>query len=324
MKKHKLIYVIAGKEISSVNSECEKLLEKLLEPHQRTTGLFNVDPARVPVSEVLDELRTAPFLTKERVVLIKNADDFVSRNRQLLERYFDNPCPTGILILAVKSWPGSTKLAKKLSKAGKLIKIAQVKQWQLPSHLIEYAGSAHGKSLARTAAELLIELTGDNLARLYGEIDKLALFVNTEKIITARHIELLIGHNRLFNVFAIIDAIVTGNISKALGRLRSMFAEDKSTEYTAIGAFAFHFRKVFRAKVLLGRGLNTSEVAIKLKIWSNKEAFFAQLQKMSLEQLGSILQRLAAIDYAIKTGQTKAEIAIEQLVLGLAGGRFVG
>jgi DNA polymerase III delta subunit len=38
-----------------------------------------------------------------------------------------------------------------------------------------------------------------------------------------------------------------------------------------------------------------------------------------LKQIGSILQQLAATDYAVKTGQAKAEVAAEQLVLRLAG-----
>ena len=88
-KKHEPIYVIVGKEKSLVDAECEKLLEELLEPQQRMTGLFNADPAQVSTSEVLDELRTLPFLTERRVVLVKNADKFVSENRELLEKYFD-------------------------------------------------------------------------------------------------------------------------------------------------------------------------------------------------------------------------------------------
>jgi len=36
-----------------------------------------------------------------------------------------------------------------------------------------------------------------------------------------------------------------------------------------------------------------------------------------LEQTGCQLQRLTEIDYAIKTGQTRAPVAIEHLVLGM-------
>ena len=72
------VYVIAGKEESLVNARCRELLDELLEPSQRTTGLFDAEAASVLISEVLDELRTTPFLTDKRVVLVKGADKFIS------------------------------------------------------------------------------------------------------------------------------------------------------------------------------------------------------------------------------------------------------
>ncbi len=312
--KAELIYVIAGKEESLVSAECDKLLERLIEPQQRMVTLFSADPKQISAVDVVDELRTLPFLAERRVVVVKGADKFISENRQLLENYFDNPCPTGVLILTVSSWPTGTKLAKKLPKVGKLISVAQPKPWQLPDRLINYASDAHNKKLALDAAELLVELTGDELGRLYSEVDKLALFANSEKTITPQHVEQLIGHNRIFSAFAVIDACLAGDSAQAVDRLRNMFAEDSSAEYTVVGAFAFHFRRLFNAKVLFDKGVQPAEVAARLRIWGNKEGFFAQLRRMSLQQIGDTLQQLAQIDYAIKTGQTKAQVAIERLV----------
>jgi DNA polymerase-3 subunit delta len=311
------IYVIAGKDESLVNAERRELVEGLLEPSQRVTGLFDADAASVSASEVLDELRTVPFLTDKRVVVIKGADDFVSENRQILEKYFDNPSPTGVLILTVKSWSAQTKLAKQLPTVGKLISVTQPKPSQLPQRLCQYANDAHGKKLSDDAAALLVELAGDDLGRLYSEVDKLATFVDKEKVITVKDVELLIGHNRLFNAFAVIDAIMAGDVVRAVERLRIMFAEDKDSEYTVVGAFAFHFRRMFNAKVLLEKGLRYDEIAKKVQVWSNQDSFFAHVRKLSLKEIGRYLQKLGEIDHAIKTGQTKARVAMEQLVLGL-------
>ena len=313
-----LIYVIAGKEDSLVNARCRELLDELLEPSQRATGLFDAEAASVLVSEVLDELRTVPFLTDKRVVLVKGADKFISENRPLLEKYFNKPCPTGRLILTVRTWDARTNLAKKLSNVGKLIKVTPPKRSELPQRLMKYANDAHDKKLSMTAAILLIELTGDELTRLYSEIDKLALFADAEKFITPKHIESLIGHNRLFNAFTVIDAVIAGNAGAAVERLRGMFAQDKSAEFTVVGAFAFHFRRMFNAKVLLNKGVGSGEVANRFRIWSHKDKFFAQLRQMSLKQIGGYLQQLAETDYAIKTGRTKAKVAMEQLVLQLS------
>jgi DNA polymerase-3 subunit delta len=320
MKKYKAIYVIAGKEESLVNQTCREMLDELVEPSQRATGLFNADPKEVEAADILDELRTVPFLTDKRVVVIKGADEFVSQNRELLEKYFDNPCPTGILILTVNSWPGNTRLAKKLPETGKLVTVTQPKGWQLPRRLVQYAADAYSKRLNKEAAELLVELTGDDLVRLYSEIDKLALFSYSEKAITVEHVEKLIGHNRLYNAFTVIDTCLAGDAGAAVERLRSMFASDRSTEFTVVGAFAFHFRRMFNAKVLLDKGIHPNAIVKRLRIWGNKDGFFAQLRKMSLKQIGDGIQQLAEIDYAIKTGRTKPQVAIEQLVLKLAAG----
>jgi DNA polymerase-3 subunit delta len=319
----KLIYVIAGKEEPLVNAQCRELLDKLLEPSQRATGLFDADPADASASDVLDELRTVPFLTDKRVVLIKGADKFVSENRELLEKYFDNPCPTGRLILTVRTWDARTKLAKKLTRVGKLLNITPPTRRELPQRLIKYTHDAHDKKLSWDAAALLIELTGDELTRLYSEIDKLALFADAEKVIKPKHIEALIGHNRLFNAFTVIDAMIAGNPGRAVERLRGMFEQDKSTEFSVVGAFSYHFRRMFNAKVMLNKGVRADEVGKRFKIWSHKDKFFAQLRQMSLKQIGEYLQQLAETDYAIKTGQTKAPVAMEQLILQLSAGQKI-
>jgi DNA polymerase-3 subunit delta len=317
-KSPELIYVIAGKDESLVGAECGRLMDGLLEPSQRTTGLFDTKAGSVTAAEVLDDLRTAPFLTDKRVVLVRDADDFISENRPLLEKYFDNPCPTGRLILVVKSWSKSTKLAKKLPKVGKLISVAQPSRKELPQRLIAYAGDAHGKKLSYNSARLLIELAGDELARLYGEIDKLALYADADESIEPEHIEALTGRNRLFNAFAVIDAIIANNPAVAVERLRGMFSQDKSAEYTVVGAFAFHFRRMFNAKALLEKGNHPRQIAKTLRIWGDTNGFFAQLRQRSLNQIGLYIQQLAETDYAIKTGRTDAKVAMEQLVLQLS------
>lgn len=312
-----LIYVIAGKDDSLVGAECSRLIDGLIEPQQRPMGLFSVNGLEAEACDVLDELRTAPFLTSKRVVLVRDADDFISENRQLLEKYFDAPSSTGILVLTVSSWPANTKLARKLADVGKLISVFQPKPSQLPGSLVRYARDAHGRRLLSDAAELLIELAGDDLPRLYSEVDKLVLFAAGEKEITCRQVESLIGHNRTFNAFAVIDAVIDGNAGEAIERLRNMFAVDKSAEFAVIGAFAYHFRRMFRAKVLLEQGSPVGEVAKKLRIWSNTDGFFSQLRRLTLKQIGSVLQRLADMDYAIKTGRTNAKVAVEQLIFKL-------
>ena len=313
------IYVIAGKEEALVGARCQELLDELLDPEQRMTALLTIDGEEASASDVLDELRTVPFLADKRVVAVRGADSFISRHRALLEKYFDKPASTGVLVMTVSNWDARTKLAKKLPAVGSLIALTPPSRWKLPDHLVQHTAAKYKVRLDRPAAEMLVELVGEELAPLYNEIDKLVLFTHGEKAIRATHVETLIGHHRIYGAFEVIDAMVAGNAGQAVTRLRNMFAEDKSAEYTVVGAFAFHVRRMFQAKALLGKRTSPADIAKRLRLWAHKDRFFAQLQRISLEQIASFQEELAAIDHATKTGQGQTPIAIEQLVLKLAG-----
>lgn len=312
------IYVIAGKDESLVGTRAQELVDELLDAEQRMTALLSVDGDEAVVSEVLDELRTVPFLADKRVVLVKNADGFVSKNREILERYFEKPAGTGVLVLAVASWDARTRLAKMLPKVGSLVTMEAPPKWKLPEHLVQYAATKHKIKLNRDAAQMLVELIGEELAQLYNEMEKLILFARDEKVIRVDHVESLTGHHRIYDAFEVIDATIGGNAGQAITRLRNMFEQDKSAEYSVVGAFAFHLRRMFQARALLDKRINPAEIAKQLRIWYNKDRFFAQLQRTTLSQIATFLEELAAVDHATKTGQAQAAIAIEQLVLRLA------
>ena len=336
--RQSLVYVIAGEDPSLVNARYLEIINQLVPTEERDTGLLVIDANKAVIGEILEELRTLPFFTKRRIVALRNADKFISAkgdedeqnkqdqkstpagasNREILERYFDSPSPTGILVMTVSSWPKTTRLAKKLPDIGTLVEIKPPKSEEFPSRIINYARDAHNKILDYRTAGLLIELAGENLTRLYTEIDKLATYAATENTITTAHVESLIGRNREFDAFEVIESCLQRKIGPAIERLRKMFAEDKSAEYTTIGAFAYHIRRLFTAKKMLDEGCSQYDVAGKARIFYNKEAHFALLKRLTLKQIGDQIQRLAETDYAIKRGQAQPRIAIEQFVLQLA------
>lgn len=311
------ICVIAGKDEFLVANQCEALVGELLTDEQRPMCLYQPKADEVAVADVLDELRTLPFLAERRVVLIKEADKFISANREILEKYFDDPSPTGVLILAVASWPGNTRLAKKLPKVGRLIKVTDIARRSLGKYVADYTRREHAKSFGSGADQLLVELVGDEPGRLCSEADKLAMYIGDKKNITSDDVEKLIGHNRRFGAFAVIDAVTDGNVGCAIERLRNMFTSDRQAEYKVVGAFAYHFRRMFRARALLDKGTSRNQVAAQLGLWGNVDGFFVQLSSLTLESIGNILCQLARIDYLTKTGQTDVKVAVEQLVLRL-------
>ncbi len=313
----KPIYVIAGKDMALVGRACDELLEDLISPSQRQMALLSLDGKEAQLAQVLDELRTLPFLCDRRIVLVKNAEDFISKNRPALERYFDKPCHSSILIFTVGSFAANTKLAKKLKTAGKLIAVQPPKPYMLGKMAVAYANKKCGKSLDQKSADFLVELVGDNLSGIYNEIDKLAIYTDDKNTISFDDIKQLTASGRGFSVFEVLDSIGSKDKTVAISRLRSMLALDRSSQFTAIGAFAMHLRKMFNAKVMLNAGQNQMQVAAKARIWSAKQQFFDNLEKLSLQAIACYIAAIAETDYMIKTGQATPSAALEQFVMRL-------
>lgn len=320
MKKidSKPIYIIAGKDEFLVAQEVAVLVNQLLTLEQMQMCLWRADADKVSAVEVFDELRTLPFLAEKRVVVISSADDFVSKNREALEKYFENPATTGTLILGVETWPSNTRLAKALPKVGELMEVAVMKARELISYICEYARTAQNKNLSYNAAQMLIEFAGEEPGILRNEIDKLAAFVNAAKNITEKDISEVVGHNRAFGAFEVIDSMMAANAGKAIEQLRVMFEADKDAEYTILGAFAWHFRRMFSAAALLQKGERPDFIAKKFRIW-NQQEFFNIIRKTGLKKIGDCLRQLAEFDYQIKTGRATAQTAIESMIIQFAG-----
>jgi len=136
-----------------------------------------------------------------------------------------------------------------------------------------------------------------------------------KKNITDEDVSILAGQTRQINTFAVIDEMVAGNKAAAAMKLRKLFEIDKNADYTTVGAFAYHFRKMFNARALLEQGLDQWQIAKQAGIWKNKEQFFAQIRKTPLEKIAKIIRGLAEIDYQTKTGQRTTMTAIEELIL---------
>ena len=314
-KYDKPIYVVHGGDDFLVSKKCEQIVDGLLTLDEKQMSLLSVEADKITAAEVFDELRTMPFLAKKRVVVLKNADKFISENRSLFEKYFDGPSSCGVLILTVSSWMKTTKLAKKLSQE-QYFPIEDIKNNNLTGFIIEYALSRHGKKIDFASARLLGELIGSDAGRLSCEIDKLAVYDLDKKTIDSKDIAALTAGSRFFDAFNIIDAMSSGDAAGAISKLRRMFEADKSTEFTIVGAFAYHFRQMFEAKAMLEKKVNRGQIAKQCRIWgSNEDSFFKRVALLSLRRIGDMLAELGQIDYLVKTGGTDVSSAMEQLVI---------
>src|SRR5262249_27935103 len=96
------VYALHGDEEFLKRQVLSALRTILLGKGDHAFGLSTYSGDKATLAAVRDELETLPFLTPRRLVIVENADSFVSQFRTQLEKYVAEPATAGVLVLDVK------------------------------------------------------------------------------------------------------------------------------------------------------------------------------------------------------------------------------
>ncbi len=269
------------------------------------------------LAAIRNELETVPFFGPRRVVVVEAADSFVTRHRAHLEKYVSGPSAAGVLVLEVKSWPATTRLAKLVDNASTIVCKAPA-AYRLPEWCVRWAESHHGKTLTSDAARLLVDLVGPEMGQLDQELGKLATYVGPAKKIAATDVDQLVGRSREENVFKILDAIANGESGKALTSLDRLF-ESGEDALRILGALSLQLRRVAQLTRLNEQGCPAAMALdqVGVPIFARQET---ESQLRSFGQHPNLLYSwLLDTDLGAKGGsQLPPRILLERLVARLA------
>jgi DNA polymerase III subunit delta len=211
--------------------------------------------------DVRDELETLPFLSPRRLVVVDNADPFVTRERARLEKFVAGldarAKSTGVLVLDVASFPASTRLAKLVPDASSITCKAPASHL-LPEWCVKWCAGRHGKQLAGPAARLLVDLVGPEMGQLDQELAKLAAYVGAAPGIGPEDVDKLVGQSRAETTWKIFDLIGAGRAGESLDYLGRLLDQGEDP-LRLLGAFSMQLRRLAQAARLSGQGVALGE-----------------------------------------------------------------
>jgi DNA polymerase-3 subunit delta len=255
-RKLEPLYVVHGDE-SLLKRACIKAIRHAALGDDDDEGAISVVSGdATTLAAVFDELETAPFFTPKRVVLVDSAETFVSQNRAALETRVTRLPAQSVLILDVKTWTATTRLAK-IVPATQTLACKAPAAFKLPTWCVDWCASFLNKTLANAAAALLVELVGSDLGLLDQELRKLATFVGTRRTIETSDVDQLVGQQRAENTFKIFDAIGQGNAREALVIVGRLFDQGEDA-FRLAGAFTWQLRRVAQTHRLMQSGLTAA------------------------------------------------------------------
>ncbi|HET6428775.1 MAG TPA: DNA polymerase III subunit delta [Phycisphaerae bacterium] len=235
----KPVYVLHGTD-GYLRRRCRAdLLRRLLGPEEQDLAVTEFD-ADAELSEVLDELRTAPLLAGRRVVVIRDADAFVQRYRGKLKEYLEAPSRNGSLILIVATWDARAHLTKRVAEIGETFDCSSPPASRLPGWIAK-ASKERGKPITPDAAKALAAWVGADLAALDSEIEKLCLYAADRAEVTAEDVAAVVVASAGPEPFALTNAIEAGDRRGALEALGAMMTV-RGEEFRALGMIGWMLR----------------------------------------------------------------------------------
>ncbi len=306
------VYAVVGHDRFLRGEALDSILHELA-PHVDATGPTSLDGKSASLTDVLDEVRTPSLLGGRRVVIVDNADEFITEHRESLEKNCADPALGGCLILLCDSMPKNTKLRKIIAAAGEVVECEPPKTWAIPGWMVRRAKDAYAKKLNQDAAQMLKEHVGDSLGAIDAELAKLASYVGDRTEITLQDIEAATGENRQEKVFGVMDAITSGDAAAGLRLWEQVLSTDRAAPEKAIGGLAWSARRLLEARREWEHGAELGGLARRL--FADPQTLQRRLEQNSVAELLDMQRELLAADLESKTGLTTPEVAVERFIV---------
>jgi DNA polymerase III subunit delta len=316
------IYALYGDDAYLRRESLRAIVRAALGPdaEEQAVARFAGDKA-TPLADVLDELRTLPFLVRARVVIVEDADPFVTAHRKELEAYAEHPARTGVLVLSVKAWPSNTKLAKLVSKAGLALECKSPNERELPDLLVELAQSRFEAKLDKNAAKLLLELVGPEFSLLVPEIEKLATYVGERAKIGRDDVARMVGAGRVETIWKTLEAATSGGATEAITLLDLLLSSGENP-VGLLAAISASLRKLHHAGALRMAHKSIDDACKEAGIPTYPGAIQSTLRQhkhLGSERVDNLADWLLRADLDLKgSSSLSPRVILERLLLRLA------
>jgi DNA polymerase-3 subunit delta len=213
---------------------------------------------------VVHSALTLPWLGDRRLVVARGVEALTAKSAEPLVAYAKAPNPTTALLLVAEALLETSHWLLRAVPAAAVVAAPAPSGRALAAWLRTHA-QAIGYELHDDAASLLVELSGDDLTQLVGEVEKAALAGGPEnRRVTVAEIRAVVGEHRLRHVFDLTRALSARDTGTALVLLESLLSAGEDP-LAVLGMLTREARATWQAVGALRAGRPAEEVARALR-----------------------------------------------------------
>jgi DNA polymerase-3 subunit delta len=299
---------------------------KYLEKNSSGTDLSVLDyEDNLGVKDLANALSAQGLFSTKRLVIAKNIliKSAIEKQKEILEflksnSKLENDTDSIVIFFESGSPKKNGSLFKFLEKHAKKQEFAPLNGAQLTNWALAYAKNLSPKiSFSRNALNLLLASTGNDLYILSNEITKLVNYKDNETI-TEKDVELLVKSKVDSTMFETIEALLSGNKSRALELFHEQIAKGEDVFYI-LSMYVYQIRTLLKVGDFFWQGMTSAgQIAKEAKIHPYVvQKTLSQIRNLSEEKAKQILRDLAEIDLAAKTGKTDPILALDAFIVSL-------
>ncbi len=310
----KPVYALIGEDAFLQLQKIDALLRQLGPDAQR----IDSDGEQAELADVFDELRSFAMFGGSKILIMRNADAFLSRFREQLENYVANPSSGSTLVLRLSSLPANQRIYKAIAKIGGIEVCKPPKPYDLPKWIVNHAKAAHQVAVVPDAANLLADLIGGDLGRLDCELAKLAIQAQGGRI-TPDDIAGSVVFQRDQEMWDMTNALASGSPAEAVRRWRQLLQSDSSSEFRAVTWLTMWLEKTRKALALKRKGMGTTAICQQVQVFPDRlhDPFMKTATALGTRGVTRALNLLAEVDLQSKSGVGEAADNIERFLLSV-------
>ncbi|WP_241657830.1 DNA polymerase III subunit delta [Anaerobacillus alkaliphilus] len=321
------LYLFYGTETFLIEETIHKLINKVLTEDQYDFNLSTYEAKETPISVAIEEAQTIPFMGSHRVVIVKEAQFLTGKDQSKvehdlkeLEAYVLNPISETVFVIVApyEKLDERKKIVKLLKSHSEVLDAAPFSDHEMEKWLDERV-KKYGVQITKDGREQLVQLLGNNLVMIAGEIEKLALYVGDGGVIDDVIVEKLVSKTMEQDVFSLVDHVIHRRKQQALQVFYDLIKQ-KEEPIKLLALLARQFRILYQVKELTNRGYSQQNIAGALKLHPYVVKLATQQAKQFDEKkLLSFLDEIAETDYKIKTGKIDKQLGLELFIIRVLG-----
>lgn len=243
------VYVLHGEEGWYVDALLKEFDKIIPDPADKQFSEFIFYATETEPGRIIDQCRQVPMMASRQVVIVKECQA-AATDVNKLHSYVSSPNPDTILVLCFRGAVAKGKellAAVRKSESTAVFEGKKITENTAPNLIRSYI-KHKGMGADAKSLDMLYQHIGNNLGRLYNEIDKLAASVPPGATITPELVELNIGVSREYNSFELVDALARRDAAQSF-RIAAYFRSNpKAAPLVMVLASIFsYFADLFTA-----------------------------------------------------------------------------